>query len=113
MRTIATLAAAAALVAVQASAQTVPLDHLSRIDQNGDGAVTREEFDTFAASAFQMLDTNGDRQLSAAEAEGHVEDGAFADLDANGDGMVTRQEFGQQMTTEFAAADKDGNGIID
>ena len=111
MKTIAKIAAAAACVALQASAQTVPLDHLARVDTDGDGSVTRAEFDTFAATAFQMLDANSDRQLSAAEVEGHID--SFAQLDANGDGVASRQEFGQRMTANFSAADRDGNGIID
>lgn len=113
MKTIAMIATAAACVALQASAQTVPLGHLDRVDANGDGAVSRAEFDTFAATAFQMLDTNRDQSLSPAETEGNLEGGSFSDLDADGNGAVSRQEFGQRMTADFAAADRDGNGMID
>ncbi len=94
-------------------AQTVPFSHLERVDSDGDGAVTRDEFDTFAARAFQMLDTNSDSSLSQAELEGNLDAGAFSDLDEDGDGMVARQEFGRRMTANFNSADRDGNGIID
>ncbi len=104
---------AATCLALGASAQTVPLSHLERVDSDGDGAVSRGEFDTFAARAFQMLDTNSDQSLSQAEFEGQVEGASFSDLDENGDGMVARQEFGRRMTANFNAADRDGNGVID
>jgi len=42
--------------------------------------------------ALQMMDTNGDGQLSAEE---HAAEAAkrFAEMDINGDGMVTRAEL--------------------
>jgi hypothetical protein len=110
MKTIAIVAAAAVCAAFQVQAQALHDGHLSAIDTNGDGAVSREEYDTYGSRAFQRLDMNGDRSLSAAELEGRV---SVEGLDADGDGVVTREEFGRQMTSDFAAADKDGNGMID
>jgi hypothetical protein len=109
------IAAAATCLASQAFAQADGLDpdDLARIDTNGDGSVTREEFDVFAATAFQMMDDNSDRSLSPAEAGPDVTGAAFAAMDTDGDGAVSRQEFGRQMTADFGAADRDGNGIID
>lgn len=112
MKRIATIAAAAVCLAFPVSAQTIGDTELARIDTNGDGVVTREEFDAFAARAFQLLDKNRDRQLSAAEMAGNLPADAIAKLDADGDGVVTRQEFGRQMTADFNAADKDGDGVI-
>jgi hypothetical protein len=114
MKRIAAVAAAASLTAFAASAQVATLGEadLARIDANGDGSVTREEFDAFAARAFQMLDSNRDRSLSAAEMEGDLSADAIAELDADGDGAVSRQEFGRQMYSDFAEADKDGDGIL-
>ena len=113
MNRLTTIAAAATCVAFQVTAQTVPLGHLERVDADNDGAVTRSEFDSFAATAFQMLDTNSDGALSAAELQGHLEGGSIADLDEDGNGMVSRPEFGRRMSANFAAADRDGNGVID
>jgi hypothetical protein len=110
MKTIALIAAAASLAAFQADAQIMGQDQLAAIDANGDGAVSREEYDTYGARAFQRLDTNGDLSLSAAEMDGKI---SVPGLDADGDGMVSRQEFGRRMTTDFNSADKDGNGLID
>ncbi len=115
MNRIAALGIAAACLAVPAAAQDMALGsaELNMIDANGDGAVSREEFDTFAARAFQLMDANSDRMLSPEEAGPDISDAAFADMDTDGDGMVSRQEFGRQMSADFAAADRDGNGMID
>lgn len=106
--------AAAALIATPIWAQSeMSQSHLEALDTNGDGAVSRDEFDTFAARQFQRLDSNSDGSLSAAELEGSALEDAMSELDADGDGTVSRREFGRQMSADFAAADRDGNGMID
>ncbi len=75
------------------------LKHMMKNDANGDGKLSKEEF---AASrknmeadkvekAFKRLDSDGDGQLSAAEA-GVTAQQRFKKLDADGDGKLTQAE---------------------
>ena len=106
--------AAAAFIATPIWAQSeMTQGHLQALDTDGDNAVSREEFDTFAARSFQRLDSDSDSALSASELDGSALQGSMSELDANGDGVVSRQEFGRQMSADFAAADQDGDGMID
>jgi Ca2+-binding EF-hand superfamily protein len=112
MKRIVTIALAACL-ATQVSAQAEIGDsQLAAVDTNGDGMVTRDEFDAFAARAFQTLDTNSDRSLSATELSAGSLSDSMSDLDADGNGDVSREEIGRQMIADFSAADQDGNGVI-
>jgi Ca2+-binding EF-hand superfamily protein len=115
MRRTTFLAAAVTALATHVSAQSAALTQgdLAALDGDGDGAVTRAEFDTFAATAFEMMDADDSGTLSGAELDPHITSESFDELDADGDGMVSRSEFGQRMSADFAAADRDGNDIID
>jgi len=95
-------------------AQQAPLgeSHLNALDGDGDGAISKTEFDEFTNYAFDAMDTNNDGALSPDEVDDHVVGDAFKMLDDDGDGSVSSSEFSSQMQDDFAAADKDGDGIL-
>ena len=70
-------------------------DAFRKLDADNDGIVTREELQEAAKQArkeaWNKLDTNGDGALSADEFPGRAE--AFKRIDADGDGLVTKQEL--------------------
>ncbi len=112
---------------------------LQRLDTDGDGLVSLQEFQAAGQARFASLDADGDGFISADEfaagrrgpgkAEAGKADGPraehraermqqfreqrFASLDADGDGRVSRAEFDQQHMARFSALDANGNGVID
>jgi len=80
------------------------LDHRSQrfhsLDADGDGRVTRAEFDAahagqdraHTAASFARFDADHDGAITRAEWDA-AEAARFARIDANGDGVVTREEF--------------------
>ncbi|MEO1678531.1 MAG: EF-hand domain-containing protein [Pseudomonadota bacterium] len=103
----------------------------SEIDANGDGALTRDEMQSFGRARAQArlaaADTNGDGTLTRAEltAVGDARqsrrlDGLFERHDANGDGALDQAELrtvadsgpGDRGDRLFGRADTDGNGTI-
>ncbi len=103
-----------ASLAVPVAAQQNPLDesHLNALDKNGDGAISKEEFNTFADFAFQKMDTNNDSVIAPDELDDHLVGDAFDILDDDGNGSVSEDEFMLQMNEDFADADKDGDGVL-
>jgi Ca2+-binding EF-hand superfamily protein len=91
------------------------LENLTAADADGDGVITREEFDQMAPppppsrpsseELFNSLDTDGDGQISLTELQAKAEemgatDSRFAELleklteaDSDGDEVITREEF--------------------
>ena len=66
----------------------------NRIDKNGDGSLTREEFGGAArnhAGRLNQMDTNNDGKISRDEWKGNPK--RFDRLDANGDGVITKEEI--------------------
>jgi Ca2+-binding EF-hand superfamily protein len=66
----------------------------NRIDKNGDGSLTQEEFATAArnhAGRLNQMDTNNDGKISRDEWKGNPK--RFDRLDANGDGVITKEEI--------------------
>lgn len=102
-------------LAAPALADTVELDsgHLFALDENGDGAVSKSEYDAFTTFAFGAIDTNGNGVLSSSEASAHLTADDFESLDNDANGSVTKSEFSAQANDEFSAADKDGDGALD
>lgn len=108
---IAPLIVAASLPAL---AEQIPLNegHLEALDTDGDGAVSKSEYDVFADFAFEKMDRNGDSMLAPDEVDDHLVGDAFDILDDDGNGAVSEDEFLLQMNEDFATADKDGDGIL-
>lgn len=65
-----------------------PRGLMQRIDADGDGKVTLEEFKVPQERRFGMLD-------------------------ANGDGVIDKDEFGARRMARFGARDADGNGVLE
>lgn len=108
---------------------------LETMDGDGDGTVTRAEFDSFHALAFSAMDPDGDGSVTRddflasrqgfgpgdhkggpfswrAERRAEMQAQRFNAWDANGDGTVTRSEFLAASAERFAGLDLDGNAAI-
>jgi hypothetical protein len=92
---------------------------LSRIDLDGDGAVTREEWAVHQAAGFDRVDANRDGKLTMAEMHAALQPQreseaakVFQRWDLNKDGFVTREEFLGRDFPGFKMLDTDGDGNI-
>ncbi len=95
------------------------------MDTNGDGKVSRAEFEAFDQQKFARMDANGDGFVTAEElaayeggqgersasASGNAAD-RFKKLDADGDGKVSAAEHKVACDAMFARLDTDGDGYI-
>ncbi|HEY2419717.1 MAG TPA: EF-hand domain-containing protein [Steroidobacteraceae bacterium] len=94
---------------------------MHKIDTDGDGTVSREEWTAFQDKVYAMLDKNKDGNVDAKEfmsskpQMASFATGGFAKglqtmemmhkIDANGDGMVTHEEFIAYQNKVFDAMD--------
>jgi hypothetical protein len=94
---------------------------MHKIDTDGDGTVSREEWIAFQDKVYGMLDKNKDGNVDAKEFMSNKKEmasfatGGFAKglqtmdmmhkIDANGDGMVTHDEFIAYQNKVFDAMD--------
>jgi Ca2+-binding EF-hand superfamily protein len=106
-----------------------------RVDANGDGFVSKDEFGAGRTAMFAKLDANGDGAVDQpeldkareafhqhmrkpADAAGHARHdgghhgGFLKRSDADGDGKVTAQEFTAAGDRMFARLDDNGDGRI-
>tara|TARA_R110002020_G_scaffold184947_2_gene382326 strand:+ start:40842 stop:41288 length:447 start_codon:yes stop_codon:yes gene_type:complete len=99
-----------------------PLQMLMRADLNGDGQVTRPEFQASRSTLFDRLDRNGDGYVDSSDAPrrplarqqvGDRLTKLRQAFDRNGDGRMSREEFLGGPAYVFAYADTDGNDVID
>ena len=91
------------------------------IDLNGDGEISRDEFQAIGAARFQAIDTNGNGQLDRTELEAAASKRAerraermLQRLDTNGDGTLSLEEMQARRDPGrvMSRMDTDGNGSI-
>ncbi|MBI5889554.1 MAG: hypothetical protein HZB47_02615 [Nitrosomonadales bacterium] len=91
------------------------------LDKNGDGAVSRKEFEAFHGALFRKMDNNGDGKLVPQELEAVHEnkvdkcdvsfDQRFDEVDINNDGALDKDEAEIGMPMLFKHFDEvDANG---
>ncbi|MGD9967430.1 MAG: hypothetical protein AB7T59_12970 [Hyphomonadaceae bacterium] len=103
-----------------------PHHGIFRSDSNGDGVLTRAEFDAGRDGMFARLDADNNGQLTREEMRaqrgehgprgmrGHRGGGMhmLARADANNDGNITRDEFLARPIEHFARLDANNDGVI-
>jgi Ca2+-binding EF-hand superfamily protein len=77
------------------------------LDENGDGAVTREEFTRMKTEIFYRALSNLDQEQRLGPQDINITPQAFADADLDGDGKISGAEFVQAPFTQFEAIDAD------
>lgn len=87
---------------------------MMRLDTDGDGRVTRAEFDAQSGAMFARMDTNRDGTVDKAEMAALPGGGRMATrADRDGSGTLTRAEYDAQSTQRFARMDMNSDGVID
>ena len=102
-----------------APAEVAPDSRFTALDTDGDGAVSREEFDARGGDRFAALDTDGDGALSAEEMVAEARTRAqemIARFDENGDGLLQEAEMPTPAEARsarmFDSLDADGDGTV-
>ena len=119
----AALACACFPVAAQPSAEQLEKvrNILTEADANGDGRVTRREYDAHRADIFAKLDRNGNGVVSEEDAPKiriakrkftEKLEQVLAMADKNGDGKLARAEWDNPERDIFALIDQDEDGLI-
>src|SRR5215470_7355082 len=108
-RLIAAAALSSGLALPALAADTDRIDQIfKRLDVNGDGKVTREEFTLEKIAVFTWLDTNQDNALEIEETKLSVKQ--FRAIDTNGDGKISDIEFVESKYADFSHFDSSGKG---
>jgi hypothetical protein len=87
-------------------------------DEDGDGRISRSEFEAAGAQRFAEADTNKDGSLTMEEfrasrtAQGARVQQMFVYLDADGNGVIDAEEFEIHAGTRFETLDKNGDGYL-
>jgi Ca2+-binding EF-hand superfamily protein len=104
-----------------------------KMDKNGDGQITREEFAAFHSEHFSQIDRDGDGKIEAGEMDHGPMGGPDLpptgagegerhfvkhmrgpeDADTDHDGKISFEEFAAPLREAFKAADKDGSGYLE
>lgn len=91
---------------------------LERADTNGDGNITRAEFDRVRSEMFARLDRNGDGHVDSKDRPrmfGDRFDQAYrmlTSLDTNGDRRISRTELANGDAPAFVAGDTNGDDVL-
>lgn len=91
---------------------------LERADANGDGNITRAEFDQARVQTFARLDRNDDGYVDSSDRPhllGDRFDQAYrmlSSLDNNGDRRVARSELAKGDAPAFVAGDTNGDTVL-
>lgn len=89
---------------------------IERLDDNGDGLVSLDEFEMPKRESgrhrWEALDSNDDGELTRAEVQGHVNEQwqRFESMDSNNDDRVTRAEAQAAL---FSRLDSNKDGYLD
>lgn len=119
----AALACACTPAAAQPSAEQLEKvrDILTEADANGDGRVSRREYDAHRDDVFARLDRSGNGVVSEGDAPRiriakrrftEKLERVLAMADKNGDGKLSRVEWDNPERDIFALIDQDEDGII-
>jgi len=114
-----------ALGASGAMAQSLP-GSLAKMDKNGDGRLSLEEWQADKPKSFQKLDANKDGSVTREEALAYytkivkptdpktpaLRTDTLFKQDANGDGTLTLEESLAAGEAAFKGRDKDGDGFL-
>ncbi|MFZ2654163.1 MAG: hypothetical protein WAX69_04560 [Victivallales bacterium] len=108
----AVLAGASCLLADDAPKADAPSapNTFKKIDKNGDGKVTTEEYKAYWIDIFGVIDLDKDGKISEAEMKARA-DKRVSEIDKNKDGGLTKDEFITLPKTEGKAPEKPGAGV--
>lgn len=90
------------------------------LDADGDGRVTRAEYDAFGVAQFDGLDDDGDGRLDQAEflafrpGQAGSDGGSplFSVIDTDADGAITPEELDAARDNAFVRLDADADGVV-
>lgn len=104
----------ATLVASAAAAHAGP-GHFAKLDKDGNGAVTTQEFESGLLERFARSDANQDGKVTADELKARFAEHKqerFEKRDENGNGVLERAELGKMPDELFARLDSDNSWTL-
>jgi Ca2+-binding EF-hand superfamily protein len=107
----------ATLVCAVLAALQSPEERFERLDEDGDGTLSRAELSMLARDRFEELDRDDDGVVDVDEFRA-LETGrdpgvTLRRLDADADGRIAVDEVPESMRARFESADTDGDGFVD
>ncbi len=92
-----------------AAAPSKSPDTFKKIDKNGDGKISNDEYQSYWLDVFGVIDLNKDGKISEDEMKARA-DKRVAEIDKNKDGGLTRDEFLTLPKPEGKLPEKAGTG---
>ncbi|WP_459615963.1 EF-hand domain-containing protein [Bordetella sp. 2513F-2] len=86
--------------------------HLKQVDTDGNGGVSKAEYQAYMISGFSRIDADGDGSLGKGELSGILTEEQIAIMDVDKDGKVTQVEYMEQVLRDFDAADRVKDGEL-